>query len=250
MKILNDIEIIIGISEKIEGINNSFKFSNNGDVHGLIYGNVGTGKTTLIKYIIGNLRSKYTKNDLIIHAVDSKEYFKDNPYINKYQKINDFRDTVIFYGQLKREVEKRLEKFKEVGAATYYDFNTVKSALAPDEMIPRIFVLHDDFSMESENLDRDYIEQVYEDLQYILLMGRIVGINVIMSPLSFSGIDDRLESLFTLRVGFKSSIQLSSRLLKSGIGASTDLQNVGECYVKSFAQNQAPIKFSVPLLKD
>ncbi|QSX05860.1 hypothetical protein JYG23_14540 [Sedimentibacter sp. zth1] len=250
MKILKDIDIIIGISEKIEGVNNSFKFSNDGDVHGLIYGNSGTGKTTLIKYIIGNLRSKHTKEDLSIYVADGKEYFKNNKFVTRYQKINDFRDTVIFYSQIKREVEKRLDKFKSVGAATYYDYNTVKAALEPEEMMPRIFVFHDDFSMESEKVNGEYIEQVYDDLQYILMLGRTAGINIIMSPRSFKGIDDKLESLFTLRIGFKSSTSLSSRLLKSGIGSSTELKNVGECYVKSFAQSQIPVKFIVPLLKD
>lgn len=248
MRILKDIDIAVGISEKLDGRNNSFKFSNTGDKHGLIYGKSGSGRSTLIKYILGNLRSKYTKDELYIYFVEKKEEFKSNAFITKYQNSNDFRDTVIFYSHLKREVEKRLEKFKAIGATSYFDYNTVQSVLSTENMLPRILVLHDDFNMESDRIDKDYVEQVHEDLVYILTMGHVVGINVIMSPSSFTGIDNKLESLFTLRFCLKCNDEIITQLLDSGIELDLDMKDCGECYVKSFVQNNELIKFQIPYL--
>lgn len=248
MRTLKDIDIAVGISEKLDGKINTFKFSNTGDKHGLIYGKSGSGRSTLIKYILGNLRSKYTKDELHIYFVEKKEEFKDNVFITKHQNSNDFRDTVIFYSHLKREIEKRLEKFKVTGATSYFDYNTVKSVLSTEEMLPRILILHDDFNMESDRIDKEYVEQVHEDLIYILTMGHVVGINIIMSPSSFKGIDEELESLFTLRMCLKCSEEIATKLSSSGIELNFEMKDFGECYVKSFTQEQELIKFQVPYL--
>lgn len=166
------------------------------NVHGLIGGMTGSGKSNLLHAIIHSLCWKYSPAELELHLLDYKDGMEFKVYSNEDESQvwmphaktisthNDPAYALSLFDELQREAMRRKKLF---GAArSYREFRQKGGKL------PRVFVLVDEFHKLFEGHEANAVS---ERIMQILKQGRSYGIHLLMSTQALRGIDADLTAM-------------------------------------------------------
>lgn len=160
------------------------------NVHGLVGGMTGSGKSNLLHAIIHSLCWKYSPAELELHLLDYKDGMDFKVYSNENESAvwipqtktisthNDPAYALSLFDELQREAMRRKKLFGS--ARNYREFRQKGGRL------PRVFVLVDEFHKLFEGHERLVVE---ERIKQILKQGRAYGIHLLMSTQALRGID-------------------------------------------------------------
>ena len=160
------------------------------NVHGLVGGMTGSGKSNLLHAIIHSLCWKYSPAELELHLLDYKDGMEFKVYSNEDESAvwmphvktisthNDPAYALSLFDELQREAMRRKKLFGS--ARNYREFRQKGGKL------PRVFVLVDEFHKLFEGHERGVVE---ERIMQILKQGRAYGIHLLMSTQALRGIE-------------------------------------------------------------
>jgi hypothetical protein len=166
------------------------------NVHGLVGGMTGSGKSNLLHDIIHSLCWKYSPAEVELHLLDYKDgmefkVYSDEdetcvwlPHVKTISTHNDPAYALTLFDELQRETMRRKRAFGK--ARSYREFRRNGGSL------PRVFVLIDEFHKLFEGDER---VEVADRIMQILKQGRSYGIHLLASTQTLSGIDADLSAM-------------------------------------------------------
>lgn len=195
---------------------NSFIELDIGDAtpHFLIGGTTGSGKSNFLHNLIMSACCRYSPNEMRVYLLDFKEGVEFSQYANpnlKHAKLvateadTEYGITVLKH--LVEEKEKRYTAFKTCGCKDIQGYRDKN----PNEIMPRIMVVIDEFQVLFGNAQKD---QTISTLEMLAKQGRACGIHLVLATQSLKGIDfSTLGPQFGGRVALKCSAEDSKYLL-------------------------------------
>ena len=182
--------------------------------HYLIGGTTGSGKSNFLHNLIMSACCRYSPNEMSVYLLDFKEGVEFSQYANpnlKHAKLvaieadTEYGITVLRH--LVEEKEKRYAAFKTCGCKDIQGYRYKN----PNELMPRIMVVIDEFQVLFGNAQKD---QTISTLEMLAKQGRACGIHLVLATQSLKGIDfSTLGSQFGGRVALKCSAEDSKYLL-------------------------------------
>ena len=166
------------------------------NVHGLVGGMTGSGKSNLLHAIIHSLCWKYSPTELELHLLDYKDgmefkvYSSQDesqvwlPHAKTISTHNDPAYALSLFDELQNEAMRRKRLFGQ--ARSYREFRQKGGRL------PRILVLVDEFHKLFEGPEGNVVA---ERIIQILKQGRSYGIHLLMSTQSLRGVNADLFAM-------------------------------------------------------
>lgn len=211
-----------------------------GDVHALVVGQTGAGKSSLLHALILGLAERYSPDDLQFLLVDGKggvelgSYADDvrsgRPGLPHARVVAVESDVEMYLSVLEylgTEMRRRALLLKEHGVANLVEFDRVRR-------LPRLVAVLDEFHVLLT--DDRYRVKAARHLTDIAKQGRSVGIHLVLATQSTAGLGSRGENkaLFDnvgLRIAFRSDAITSEQMLDGDARASR-IAGAGQAYVK------------------
>ena len=203
----------------------------------LITGAVGQGKSNLISVVIHSLCQRYAPSELQLYLLDFKEGVTLQPFFN--QKTGEFLPQARVLGlEADREFglsvlrnlfdiyKSRMKTFKAAGVQNLRQYREI----APDDDMPRIVVIIDEFQMMFTERDK-----ISDEIADLLVRGvrlfRACGIHIILASQTIGGnmslMGSTGEGLFgqvPVRVALKNSLSESHATLSDKNDAAAHLR--------------------------
>lgn len=211
-----------------------------GDVHALVVGQTGAGKSSLLHALILGLAETYSPDDLQFLLVDAKAGVELGSYADDvrsgrpglpHARVVAVESDVEMYlsvlDHLGAEMRRRALLLKDHGVANLVELDPVRR-------LPRLVAVLDEFHVLL-NDDR-YRAEAARHLTDIAKQGRSVGIHLVLATQSTAGLGSRGENkaLFDnvgLRIAFRTDAMTSEQMLDGDAGASR-IAGAGQAYVK------------------
>lgn len=213
-----------------------------GDVHSLVVGQTGSGKSSLLHAIIMGYAHCYSPDDVQFLLVDGKggvemrDYAapKDNPAAGlPHARVVAIESDVEMYmsvlDYLMGEMSRRNAEFKRNGVTNIVELKSKGTHF------PRYVAVLDEFHVLLQ--DPRYKAQCVERLTAIAKQGRSVGIHLVLSTQSLAGLGARGENkaLFdnlALKIAFRCDDSTSEDILGPGDLRAARISSSGAAYVK------------------
>jgi len=197
-----------------------------GNVHSLILGGTGTGKTTFLNNIIVQIAEKYTSSEIRLYLMDYKngtefQIFNNHPNCEKiFLDNSDFeaaKDLIIQFSNL---ITERAPLFRNNVVSNIDEYNEKN----PDNKLFRVILIIDEIqklfsSPEGSNLQKH--------LQIVAEQGRSFGIHFIFATQSLANytLDAALMEQMQLRAAFPISPRDCTRLFGYNNTVASELKN-------------------------
>lgn len=175
-----------------------------GVYHGLIAGQSGTGKSTLLNNIITSIAEKYSPDEMRLYLLDYKlgvefKIYKDHPNVELLLLDNNRLSAAVeALKRLENEMTRREKLFEAYLTIQDIDAYNKKSK----EKLPRILIIID----EVQQLFKDYETQrkINPLIKSIAKQGRSFGIHMLFSSQSYDGcnISSDILAQMSLRIAF------------------------------------------------
>lgn len=175
-----------------------------GVYHGLIAGQSGTGKSTLLNNIITTIAEKYSPDEFRLYLLDYKlgvefKIYKDHPNVELLLLDNSRLSVAVdALKKLEHEMQKREILFEE--DLTIQDIEAYNKKAK--HKLPRILIIID----EVQQLFKDYAtqRQINPLIKAIAKQGRAFGIHMLFSSQSYDGcnISSDILAQMSLRIAF------------------------------------------------
>lgn len=189
-----------------------------GVYHGLIAGQSGTGKSTLLNNIITTIAEKYSPDEFRLYLLDYKlgvefKIYKDHPNV-EFLLLDNSRLLVAVDAlkRLEEEMQKREILFEE--DLTIQDIDSYNKKAK--QKLPRILIIID----EVQQLFKDYTtqRQINPLIKSIAKQGRAFGIHMLFSSQSYDGcnISPDILAQMSLRIAFTLSSGQECRAILGG----------------------------------
>lgn len=213
-----------------------------GDVHALIVGQTGSGKSSLLHAIIMGLAHCYSPDDVQFLLIDGKggvemrDYAKSKageanglPHARIVAIESDVEMYVSVLEYLSQEMARRNLEFKRHGVTNVVDLK------AKNVHLPRLVAVLDEFHVLLQ--DTRYKAQCVDLLTSIAKQGRSYGIHMVLSTQSLAGLGARGENkaLFdnlALKIAFRCDDSTSEDILGGGDMRAARITTSGAAYVK------------------
>lgn len=205
-------------------------------VGALLIGETGSGKSILLHDIILGLGMLYSPAELEFYLIDFKQGVEFKVYADEalpharcvaLETEREFGLSVL--ETVLAEAKKRSEIFKNASAVTNIETYRVEA----NEPLPRILLVFDEFQelfRQNDALGR----RAADALEVLVRQGRSVGIHVILSSQSLSGIDGLSTALLDqlrTRILLRTSPRDASRVLGDDNVIQKSLTEPGECII-------------------
>lgn len=213
-----------------------------GDVHALIVGQTGSGKSSLLHAIIMGLAHCYSPDDVQFLLIDGKGGVEMRDYAASktgapsglpHARIVAIESDVEMYVSvleyLSQEMARRNTEFKRHGVTNVVDLK------AKNVHLPRLVAVLDEFHVLLQ--DPRYKAQCVDLLTSIAKQGRSYGIHMVLSTQSLAGLGARGENkaLFdnlALKIAFRCDDSTSEDILGGGDMRAARITTSGAAYVK------------------
>ncbi len=158
--------------------------------HALIVGRTGSGKTNLMHVIISALAMSYSPEELQLYLVDFKGGVGFKPYATSelphaaviaIESEREFGISVL--SGLDATLRERFELFRKAGVDNLADYRARK----PDERLPRILLIVDEYQEFFSPQDDAIAQQAKMILDRIVRQGRSFGIHILLGTQSLAG---------------------------------------------------------------
>ena len=202
----------------------------------IITGAVGQGKSNLISVIIHSMCIRYSPQELQLYLLDFKEGVTFKPFSNighdeylPHPKALGLESDVSFglavMDSLFKTYQKRMHILKDHNVKSIRDFRK----LYPQEIMPRIVVIIDEFQMMfGDDLHKG--QEIADTLEKSVRLFRAAGIHFILASQALIGnmaLSNKSESLFSqvpIRIALKNSISESQQVLTMNNSAAAFLR--------------------------
>ena len=251
-----------------------YTLGHDGDVHCIIVGGTGAGKSVFMNQMIINAARKYSPRDLELWLADYKgsefakylstrEHPKRLPHIRACLCTSDGEYAGSLYTALRSEAERRYGYIIKTGCKDLKEYNKyvrkgmlyefinghgekeyTKSAtalgeeyrqLGPDDLLSRILFINDEFQVIFEKAEPKTVEQINKDITYIAKVARACGVHLIFGSQSMNGtMKQDTLGQFTLRIALRCNEDVSRAILGTTF-ASDIKQRFGLLYVSSLS---------------
>lgn len=209
-------------------------------VHALAGGATGAGKSAFLNQMLASLITRYPPSALDLILIDfknvefvqlkDKENYSRIPHASILAGTKDGEYALSIFKYLLEDMEKRNEKFQEVGAKKLEDYNAkMRGAGTPEKCIPRTLLIIDEFQVMF-SLDQKIVGEITGLIQQLSKLGRSAGVHMFFTSQSMTGTMSKdVKDQFSLRIALRCSADTSSELLGSPI-ASTITSKFGYLY--------------------
>lgn len=232
------------------------------DVHGIIVGTTGTGKSVLLNNIIATLCYKYSPSEIDLWLIDFKRsefsFFltrEDRPYTLPHIKAclctTDGSFAQSLFDGLKEINTERQKEYQRCHVKNITKYNQLMDQQGtPEKKHPRIILINDEFQVIFENPDAKMKNNLTRAITDIAKLGRSQGIHLIFASQSMSGtLSADVLNQFTFRVALKCDTNLSRTILDTD-KAGKMKEPRGYCYAKTKQREGVCNKYKVPYIED
>lgn len=220
------------------------------NVHGLIAGRTGSGKSVFINALILSLITEYPPWELDLYLADFKKvelsrYMNDSftPHIRACAATSEIRYVISMIRYLVDCMNARNEFFTRLGVTKIQEFRNEY-----DLVLPRVLLIVDEFQqMFSEATSRE-AEEIQTLLNSITKLGRATGFHLIFASQEMSGtLRGNTLANFKIRMALPCNKQISLDIL--GNGAAEQLER-GYVLINTQAGDElSNLKYRVPFIE-
>lgn len=241
-----------------------YTLGNNGDVHGVVAGTSGAGKSVFINELISMMTLRHSPKELRLWLVDfkgsefslylkSKRFPYQLPHLDACLCTSDPDYSRSLFTAIREESERRYNMLKNLKFRNIVEFNNeMRKQGKEDEIIPRIVFLVDEFQVIYTKADSKTIESVNTDITILSKVARAAGVHVVFCSQSMKGtISSDILNMFTLRFCLRCEPEVSMQILGTPY-AGNIRQKFGTLYVRSVDDPKPELqkRFKTPFQKD
>lgn len=254
-KTISGINLRPGACENGDTLNKPVKLSDD-NVHGLIIGRTGAGKSVYINNLILSLISEYAPWELDLYLADFKKvelsrYMNDDvqnentsftPHVNACAATSEIRYVLSMFRYLSECMKARNELFTRLGVTKIQEFRDKYGVV-----LPRVLLVIDEFQQLFTEATSRETEEIQTILNSITKLGRATGFHLVFASQEMSGtLRGNTLANFKIRMALPCNRDISVEYL--GNGAAVDLQR-GYVLVNTEAGSEMNnIKFRVPYI--
>lgn len=218
-----------------------------GNVRSLYVGEEGSGKTNLLNFILSSLDESYSCDTLKIHTINlcDKDMI-DNELIVKSNSPLYNKEIADCFGELRKLCQSRYEFLIQNQYRSVRDYNMKKREFGKEqECVPRVLGIVDEFQLIRQ-VDEKHYDMIMHDLNYILKVGRTVGIHlgIFMRPDNKVLPNDYLAQ-FSLRCIMPSDISVYNTFLRREHGI-VSKPDIGYMHVQTIDCDTKPRLCRIP----
>ncbi len=196
-KSVDSVKLPVLINTDTNKIDRDFEIGTSNDVHMLVTGGTGSGKSRFLFSIISSIAMNYHPDDVELWLIDCKiNEFK--PFINKYrlphikmvalERTEEFCRA--FFKYLSEVVAERVKLFGEAGKKSFDEY---RAAMNDPYCMPRIIIIVDEFHALVQVLNND--RKLKIEMENALAECRSYGISFIFSDQSYEKITMSLQQV-------------------------------------------------------
>lgn len=224
---------------------NHYTLGNSGDVHAVIAGTSGAGKSVFINQLICNMTLRHSPEELRLWLVDFKgsefalylnspSYPYQLPHIDACLCTSDPDYSRSLFTALREESERRYNLLKNNKYRNIVEWNDAKRKEGhPELIIPRIVFIADEFQVIFTKADAKTISSVTQDITIISKVARAAGVHLVFASQSMKGtVSDDILNMFTLRFCLRCEQEVSLQILGTPY-AGNIREKFGFLYVRS-----------------
>lgn len=211
--------------------------------HGLITGSSGSGKSNLMKLLIYSLASRYSPDEVELYLLDMKEGVTLAPmapspgseFYLPHARVIGLQADQEFGLSVLQDIE-RLYK-RRMAQMSPTDNIKVYRKEHPEERMPRVLVLIDEFQLLLADDDNRVGKQAAAKLLSLVKLVRAAGIHIVVATQeigsigALAGSRDGLLAQIKLRVALQNTPRGSEQTLEAGNTVASDLRFKGELVI-------------------
>lgn len=224
-KSVNSVKLPVLINTQTNKIDSDFEIGTSIDVHMLVTGGTGSGKSRFLFSIIASIAMNYHPDDVELWLIDCKiSEFK--PFIDKYrlphikmvalERTEEFCRA--FFKYLSEVVAERVKLFGKVGKKSFDEY---REAMNDPYCMPRIIIIVDEFHALIQVLNYD--RKLKIEMENALAEYRSYGISFIFSDQSYEKITMSLQQI-NCRIALRGDIENMKQTLKISSDFSSQLE--------------------------
>lgn len=241
-----------------------YTLGNSGDVHAVIAGTSGAGKSVFINQLLGNMTLRHSPEELRLWLVDFKGsefslYLKSDrfpyqlPHLDACLCTSDPDYAKSLFRAIRDESERRYNILKDNKKRNIVEWNNdMRKSGHPEKIFPRIVFLVDEFQVIYTKADNKTIESVNMDITILSKVARAAGVHVVFCSQSMKGtVSSDILNMFTLRFCLRCEPEVSMQILGTPF-AGNIRQKFGILYVRSVDDPKPELqkRFKTPFQKD
>lgn len=209
------------------------------NVHFLMAGQSGAGKSAAINQMLVSLICKYNPRELMLVMIDFKNvefstFTKPDPKSDGTLSIipharimagtKDGEYALSIFDFLIGEMERRQRVFGEVQQKKLEDYNNLmKEQGHPEKCLPRILLLIDEFQVMFTEVDKKIVDLIQDRIRSLAKLARAFGCHMWFTSQSMSGtMSNDVKANFSLRAALRCTKEVSSEII--GNGAAGDIK--------------------------
>lgn len=203
------------------------------NVHGLIVGRTGSGKSVFINALILSLLTEYAPWELDLYLADFKKVelsrYMNNadehngnmaytPHVNACAATSEIRYVISLIGYLVDCMKARQEFFARLGITKIQEFRKKYGVV-----LPRVLLIVDEFQQLFAEATNREAEEIQTMLNSITKLGRATGFHLIFASQEMSGtLRGNTLANFKIRMALPCDAQVSSAILGNSRAASLE----------------------------
>lgn len=226
------------------------------NVHGLIVGRTGSGKSVFINALLLSLISEYAPWELDIYLADFKKvelsrYMNDDvqnentpftPHMNACAATSEIRYVLSMFRYLSECMYARNEMFTRLGVTKIKEFREKYNLV-----LPRVILVIDEFQQLFTEATARESEEIQVILNAITKLGRATGFHLIFASQEMSGtLRGNTLANFKIRMALPCNKEISSEYL--GNSAAGTLERGYVLINTDNGKENSNIKFKVPYI--
>lgn len=214
-KSVDSVKLPVLINTDTNKIDQDFEIGTSNDVHMLVTGGTGSGKSRFLFSIISSIAMNYHPDDVELWLIDCKiNEFK--PFIDKYKlphiKLVALERTEefcrAFFKHLSEVIAERVKLFGKIGKKSFDEY---RSAMGDPYCMPRIIIIVDEFHALVQVLNDD--RRLKLEMENALAEYRSYGISFIFSDQSYEKITMSLQQV-NCRIALRGDVENMKQTLR------------------------------------
>lgn len=209
------------------------------NVHLLMAGQSGAGKSAAINQMLLSLITKYTPNELELVMIDFKNVEFSTftvpdpksdgklsiiPHAKIMAGTKDGEYALSIFDYLIGEMERRQKLFGDVNQKKLEDYNNLmKEQGHPEKCLPRILLLIDEFQVMFTEVDRMIVDKIQDRIRSLAKLARAFGCHMWFTSQSMAGtMSNDVKANFSMRAALRCTKEVSTEII--GNGAAGDIK--------------------------